>query len=148
MNYLERLYNRYREFILYIVFGIMTTLVDVAVYWPLFFAFPDSPAFIIVANCIAWVCAVLFAFAVNKFIVFSDKNKQIKTVILQLLSFAGGRVLSLGIETLILLAGDAIVKMLSFDSGIIAYLPKLAAQIFVVIINYVISKFLVFKKKK
>lgn len=148
MNYLVKLYKRYRELVLYIFFGAMTTLVDTAVYWPLFFAFPDSPAFIIVANCIAWVCAVLFAFAVNKFIVFSDKKKDLRAVASQLLSFAGGRVLSLGIETLILLAGDAIVKMLSFDSGIIAYLPKLAAQIFVVIINYVISKFLVFKKKK
>ena len=148
MNYLVKLYKRYRELVLYIFFGAMTTLVDMAVYWPLFFAFPDSPAFIIVANCIAWVCAVLFAFAVNKFIVFSDKKKDLGAVASQLLSFAGGRVLSLGIETLLLLGGDALIKALACEGEIIAYLPKLAAQVFVVIINYVISKFFVFKKKK
>lgn len=148
MNYLVKLYNRYREFILYIFFGVMTTLVDMAVYYPLRFSLPDAEVYTVVANCTAWICAVLFAFAVNKFVVFSDNKKDIKTVIVQLLSFAGGRVVSLGIETLLLLGGDAIVNTLSYDGEIIAYLPKLVAQVFVVIINYVISKFFVFKKKK
>ncbi len=148
VNHLVKLYNRYREFILYIFFGVLTTLVDLAVYWPLRFSLPDTAVYTVMSNCAAWICAVLFAFAVNKFVVFSDKKKDAKTVALQLLSFAGGRVLSLGIETLILLVGDAVVGMLVIDSKIIAYLPKLAAQVFVVIINYVISKFFVFKRKK
>lgn len=146
MEKIRRLIERYREIILYVVCGALTTVVDMAIYYPLHFALPDGFVFEILANCTAWVGAVLFAFFVNKTVVFSDGKKEVRTVLAQLAAFAGARTLSLGIETLLLLAGNALLETLGIG-GLFEYLPKLFAQIFVVIVNYVISKFLVFRKK-
>jgi putative flippase GtrA len=150
LNKLLKLIKRYRELILYVILGAATTLVDFSVYYPLYFALPDTPLYTVVANTVAWICAVVFSFFANKFIVFSDKDKTPKIVIVQFVSFAGARLLSLGLETLFLLGGNALLDTMPqhISAGLVRYLPKLISQVFVVIANYIISKFFIFRKRK
>lgn len=157
-----------REVILYLVFGVLTTLVGWAVYFTIMacgrelFSITDtrSGAYIglySVAQVVQWVCAVLFAFFTNRKWVFTDADKS-KKIIPQLLTFSGGRVLTFILDYVITLAGGILLSKLlpSFNNfqlfgvtwNINEISAKLVAAAVVIIGNYVFSKALVFKKKK
>ena len=123
----EPLYKKYKEVLLYLFFGVLTTVVSIGSY-----------AFF---NVISWVLAVLFAFFTNRIWVFAAPTKTVEEFMKQLVSFAGGRVLTLVIEEIILLV---FITMLHFNSMLI----KFIAQVVVIMLNYVISKLLVFRKDK
>lgn len=146
------LLRRGRQPVLYIFFGALTTVVDLAVYYPLKFSLPETRLGTVAANAAAWMAAVAFAFFTNKRFVFSDRRRRLRTVILQWLSFASGRLLSFGLETGILLAGDAVLAAWASSAGaipgILAYVPKLLAQVLVLILNFLISKFFVFRRSR
>lgn len=131
------LLTKYREIIVYLVFGVMTTLVNYLVYIPCLY-FGGMPAS--VANMISWVVAVLFAFLTNKPLVFRSFDWSLQTVIPELIKFTGTRVGSGLLETLILFVCVDILKW----NGIVW---KLITSVLVVILNYIGSKFLVFRKK-
>ena len=122
----EPLYKKYKEVLLYLFFGVLTTVVSINE---------------LIANVISWVLAVLFAFFTNRIWVFAAPTKTVEEFMKQLVSFAGGRVLTLVIEEIILLV---FITMLHFNSMLI----KFIAQVVVIILNYVISKLLVFRKDK
>ena len=130
----EPLYKKYKEVLLYLFFGVLTTVVSIGSY-----AFFNVALGIneLIANVISWVLAVLFAFFTNRIWVFAAPTKTVEEFMKQLVSFAGGRVLTLVIEEIIL-------TMLHFNSMLI----KFIAQVVVIILNYVISKLLVFRKDK
>ena len=92
------------------------------------------------ANVVDWIICVLFRFITNKTWVFAAETDSTKGLLAQLTGFFGGRLLTLLLEELIL--GIFIVSLHWNRIGV-----KLAAQIFVIVANYVISKFFVFKKK-
>ncbi|MBQ7474640.1 MAG: GtrA family protein [Clostridia bacterium] len=126
-------YERHREQLLYLFFGALTTLVNFLVFW-LFSLLIDPLA----ANVIAWFASVFFAFVTNRTWVFGSGNKR---VVAEGLAFAGGRLATLGAEELVLWVGiDAL--------GWNAIPVKIAAQVLVLVGNYLISKFIVFRKKK
>ncbi len=129
----EKLFNR--ETILYLVFGVLTTAVNYTVYY--FCRFLDIDYKI--ANVIAWIFAVIFAFITNKLFVFESKSRQASVLMRELALFAGARVFSLLIEEGFLLFT---VEVLGGSDR----LMKLIAAVFVVIINYFFSKFFIFKK--
>ncbi|MBE6943269.1 MAG: GtrA family protein [Ruminococcaceae bacterium] len=132
---LKALYEKYRATVIYLVFGVLTTVVNYAVYLPLY-NFVGLPAS--VCNGIAWVAAVAFAYVTNKLFVFESKSWG-DGVFGELLRFVGSRVASGAVETVSLLLT---VDILGWNGNIM----KLLLAVFVIVFNYVLSKFFVFKK--
>ena len=129
-------YVKYKEPLLYLFFGGLTTLISIFVFW-LF----NSPLGLneLVANLISWLLAVLFAFLTNKTWVFQSGGQE-KGFLSLMLSYYAGRLVTLGVEELLLLV---FITWLGFNSMAV----KIAAQIVVIVLNYVISKLLVFRDK-
>ena len=133
---LRPLTYKYRQFLSYAFFGCLTTAVNFIIYYPLSLVLPY-----LVVNPIAWFGSVVFSFCVNKAFVFSSASWDVKTVLPEFLSFAGGRVLSLFMEEGILWVGTEIL-------GIHHGITKAAAAVLVAVVNYFFAKLLVFKKKE
>ena len=128
--------QKHREMLLYLIFGVLTTAVNYAVYLPLH---NSATMLASVANIIAWIVAVLFAFVTNKPLVFGSNDWSAKSVLPELGKFVVARLGSMAIETLIILL---CVDILGWNGVVV----KLLTSILVVVLNYVSSKFLVFKK--
>ena len=93
----------------------------------------------LIANVITWLICVLFQFFTNRIWVFDGKTETNTQFLKQMLSFTAGRGFTLVIEEIIILV---FITWLKFAS-----LPvKLAAQVIVIVLNYIISKVYVFKK--
>lgn len=138
MKKIWALARKYREVLAYLVFGVLTTAVNYIVYLPCYnlLGIPAS-----VSNVISWACAVVFAYLTNKPFVFHSRDWSMKTVVPEFLKFVGCRVASGALETGILLLT---VDILHQDGN----LWKLATSVLVVILNYVGSKLLVFRKSR
>ena len=132
---IREFFQKYKTGILYLFFGGVTTLINVAAFW-LFY----KPVGLdeLTANAVAWVIAFVFAFFVNRNIVFAAKTGERKETLRQFAAFLTGRLFSLLCEELIL-------YLLITKLGLLALPVKVFAQVVVVILNYVISKFVVFK---
>ena len=131
------LIEKYWDIISYLFFGVCTTIVNYIIYLPCYNILGMSAT---VSNMIAWVVAVAFAYLTNKPFVFKSNDWSRQTVIPELTKFVGCRIGSGAAETLILLLA---VDMLGWNGNI----WKLITQVMVVILNYIGSKLLVFKKK-
>lgn len=124
------------EIIKYIIFGILTTLVNYVAY---FMTTRIWNINYLISNMIAWAISVLFAYTVNKIFVFHSLDKSIKRLFKEFTAFISARVISGLLETIILFI---FVTMFNFDDKII----KVAASIIVVVLNYFFSKYFIFKK--
>lgn len=137
--------TKYKQVLLYLFFGVLTTVVDWAVSFLLYDvwaeAMESSPWIIHFANVIAWTCAVLFAFFTNRGLVFGSTRRGFLPVLSELGLFAAGRVATL-------LMQEAIVAVMFDWLGFNKYAVKIVAAVVVVITNYFISKFIVFRKKQ
>ncbi len=150
---LEKLINR--ETVLYLVFGVLTTVVNFGVFKCFDLAFEQlfTVDLTLLTNVIAWVASVAFAYVTNKLFVFESKSWKAAVLKKELPSFITARLFSLGVEELGLLI---FVTILGFDSfvldvfGITAIggkmLVKIGLAVVVVAMNYVFSKFFIFKK--
>ena len=136
MEMIKALLRKYQDILSYLFFGVMTTAVNYLVYLPCYNLLGLSAA---VSNVIAWVGAVAFAYLTNKPFVFKSHDWSAKTVIPELTKFVGCRVGSGLLETGIIFV---FVDMLHFDGNVM----KLITSVLVVILNYIASKLLVFKK--
>ena len=143
---------KHKEFILYTVFGIGTTIVNFVVYWAMLNLIGhDNYLF---ANVVAWLMSVIYAFITNKLYVFKSPARDFKTVSKEAIEFGGARALSLVFEEigLFLFLDLASVGEFVLDLAIIqisgAMLVKLLLAVFVIISNYFFSKFIIFKKKE
>ena len=134
---MKSLIEKYWDVISYLFFGVLTTVVNYLVYLPVYNLCHLSAA---VSNMIAWVAAVAFAYLTNKPFVFRSHDWSAKTVIPELTKFVSCRVASGAMETVILLLT---VDVLGWNGN----LWKLFTQVLVVILNYVGTKLIVFKKK-
>ena len=134
LNIFEPFYKKNKEVLLYLLFGGLTFVVSIAsyVFFDVILAMNE-----LVANVLSWIFAVSFAFVTNKIWVFGAPSRTVKEFLKQVISFLGGRVATLVIEELILLV---FVTLLAFPSVPV----KVVAQVIVIILNYVISKFIVF----
>ncbi len=133
---IRKLIEKYWDIVTYLFFGVCTTIVNYVIYLPCYNLLGMSAT---VSNMIAWVVAVAFAYLTNKPFVFKSNDWSAKTVVPELTRFVGCRIGSGAAETLILLIT---VDMLAWNGNI----WKLVTQVMVVILNYVGSKLLVFKK--
>ena len=132
---LKNLLCKYRELVIYLVFGVLTTLVNYLVFFPLYNYIGLSGA---LSNGIAWGIAVVFAYITNKPFVYKSKDWSAKTVLPEFGKFIGYRFGSGLLET----AGIWLfVDIWHFNGNII----KIIAACFVVTINYLAGKIL-FKK--
>ena len=127
---------KYQDIISYLFFGVLTTVVNFLVYYPLTNVWELDAAF---SNVIAWAVSVAFSFVTNKPFVFKSHDWSANVVIPELTKFVGTRVGSGVLETGMIFL---FVNLQRFDGNIV----KLVVSILVVIINYVGSKLLVFKK--
>ena len=137
MEKLKQLIVKYYDILAYLVFGVLTTVVNYLVYLPCYNLL-GLPA--VISNVIAWVVAVAFAYVTNKPFVFRSHDWSAKTVVPELTKFVGTRVASGGMESAIIWIA---VDLLGGNRN----LWKLVTSVLVVILNYVGSKLLVFRKK-
>ena len=150
MKKLKKLLNR--ETILYIIFGVATTVVNYIVFHLLYNVLWHQNHSL-AANAAAFVAAVVFAFVVNKLFVFESKSWSAQTLKREIPSFLAARIGSFGIEEAGLFLAEKVLKL----GGIIAItvagvaldwitIVKLALAFVVVALNYVFCKLIIFKK--
>lgn len=136
-NKVVNLYKKYKEIINYLIFGVLTTIVNFIAYFIFANLFSVDE---VVSNVIAWFLAVLFAYFTNKIFVFESKTSNIKEILKEIISFFLCRVLSGVFDT-----GSFafMIKVMKIND----YIAKIITQVFVVVMNYVFSKILIFRKK-
>ncbi len=134
---MAKFYSRYKEMLLYLVFGVLTTCVNFVAYFLLtrYVLLGDT-----LSTALAWLISVLFAYVTNRRFVFTNKAKGQKEVAKECFSFFASRsftglldVLNMYLFVSVLHLNDLVIKILS--------------NVVIVILNYVLSKFIVFRKK-
>ena len=133
---LKALVKSHWDIVTYLFFGVLTTIVNYLVYLPVYNLLHLSAS---VSNAIAWVVAVAFAYLTNKPFVFKSNDWSRQTVIPELTKFVSCRLGSGILETAILFVT---VDLLHWNGNI----WKLVPSVLVVVLNYIASKLLVFKK--
>lgn len=135
------LFTKYKKYISYIFFGVLTT----AVYFVTYYICRGLSLSPMPSTCIAWFCSVVFAFLTNKAFVFESKTETKGQFISELIKFFGSRLFSLLVDTLITYF---FTEILHYTTGIKEFIGKVVANVVVLILNFVLSQFLVFTKKK
>lgn len=133
LNFLQNKYEQNREIIVYLICGFLTFVLSMVIYALLSEVLRID---VMVSNVITWIIAVYFAFSINRKFVFKSNGNEAK----ELLQFYLGRVLTLFVEQLMLYV---FIVRLMYDNMTI----KGIAQVVIIILNYIISKFIVFKKE-
>ncbi len=135
-----KLFNKYKEIINYLIFGVLTTIVSLVVYYGLVATILDAsnPFELQIANIISWIISVLFAYITNRKYVFASTNKN---KLKEVSTFFSSRIVTLIIDMAIMYLG---VSLLKGSDTII----KLISQVIVIVGNYILSKLIVFKKEK
>ena len=147
------------EMITYIFYGVLATVVNLLSFWgccalmkipfntevDFIAAFSNIDEFNkmlmpLIANAIAWVVALIFAFITNKFIVFKSRDVSFKKLLFEFGSFTVARLISFICEELIIFIAPLIAMNL--------IVAKVIAAIVVVILNYIFSKLFIFKNKE
>ena len=160
----KRLYREHKEICNYVIFGVLTTVVSFATYYIFRFLFPDEnsvPPFLgwlfsltsvfgtesktILPVFLSWVCAVTFAYITNRIWVFESKAKGFCKVSLECLSFFASRALTLLVDLLIMFL---MVDLTGIFNPFYEFFAKCVSSVFVLVLNYILSKLFVFRKKK
>lgn len=135
-----QLYKKHEEIVNYLIVGVLTTVVSLAIYYGLVLTIlnPNNAIELQVANILSWLGAVAFAFVTNRKFVFKSKNKNIAK---EATTFVGSRVLTLLMDMAIMFLTVTVLKMND-------KIAKLISQVVITIANYILSKLFVFKNKK
>lgn len=153
---MKRLFEKYKEVITYIIFGVLTTLVS----WGTYAVFVNLLSMkVFTGNLFSWICAVAFAYITNKLWVFDSKSWNISVVYKEIIRFVASR----GVTGVIEIVAVPLLAKTGFDNifynvlekmnvsiGILftdGIYSKIVLAVIVVILNYFFSKFLIFKKK-
>lgn len=128
--------NLNKEIINYLIFGVLTTLVNIITFWVLDDIFAIDYR---LATTIAWFFSVVFAYVTNKLYVFNSKDTNIQAVVKEFVSFIYFRFLSLILDIVIMVVCIELILI----NNLIA---KIIANVLVVLFNYFASKFIIFKK--
>ena len=130
-------YKKYKEMLLYLFFGGLSFIVSIATYACFNVGMGINE---LIANIFSWIITVMFAFLTNRVWVFQSPTDSVQAFIKQMFVFYSGRVITLVVEEAILLV---FITWLGFNSMLI----KVIAQVIVIVLNYVISKLVVFKER-
>mgnify|MGYP004547383367 FL=1 len=139
MEKIKEMYLKYKEIINYLIFGVLTTVVSLAVYYICVYTFlnPENVVQLQIANIISWVAGVVFAYVTNRKFVFESKEEN---KLKEAGKFVTSRITTLLMDMAIMFIGVTLCK---FNDKII----KLISQVVVIVMNYLLSKIIVFKKK-
>lgn len=135
---LKQLYQTKKEIINYLIFGLLTTIVNYIAFFSLLLLFKQIPT--VISNTIAWFISLLFAYFTNRRWVFQSQAKGLKAILIEFWWFLIARIFSLFIDNLFVYLG--IDRWHQNE-----LLVKLVSQILIVILNYLFSKW-IFKSKK
>lgn len=140
MAKLIELFKRYKEIILYLIIGGLTTVINIVVYWVC-----ATPLAIgtVASNIIAWVVSVLFAYFTNKIFVFESKSFAPSVFFKELFLFVLARVGTGALDTGIMYLFVDVLCLNDYEMWI-----KIGSNVLVIVLNYVLSKLIVFRKKR
>ncbi len=150
---MKKLWDKFHEFIMYMIFGAATTIVSFGSYAIFETVVPHISFFGITiahttsANVLSWICAVLFAFVTNKLWVFESKSWRPSVAVKELGLFVSSRLATgviewVGLPLLINIGVDQVIF------GVEGMLAKILVSVIVILLNYVFSKLFIFKRKK
>ena len=137
-------YREHREGMRYLIFGALSTIVNILTY--VLFAslilkgLPSEEVRVNVSEIIAFIVALIFAYVTNKLYVFESKTKGFKELVREITSFTGCRIVT---EIISILMMNAAIWFSIND-----IFMKVVANIVVIILNFVFSKLIIFKKKE
>ena len=136
MNKIKKLYIKYKEVINYLIFGVLTTLVNILGY-----AFLSKVLKIkyMISNITALITSIIFAYITNKLYVFESKNNNFKNILKELISFFACR----GVTALMDIGLMFITVSIMHLNDMIM---KILVNILVIVLNYIFSKIIIFKK--
>lgn len=149
---IKRLFEKYKEVISYIFFGVLATIVNL-VSFKIFDAILGEHLYLL-TNIISWLITVIFAYFTNKLWVFESKSWKADVVVKELVGFFGARIFSLVVEEAGLWLMIDIMHMGAMGWDIFGFnlngnmIAKVIMQVVVVILNYVFSKLVIFRHKK
>ena len=126
-----------REVVVYIIFGVLTTIVGFGTYA----LFLHMGLNVLWSNTLSTALAIVFAYVTNKIWVFRAMDFKVKELVKEFVRFVSSRLFSFGVDTALLVG---LVDFLGYD----ALVSKAATSVVVVVLNYVTSKLLVFRKKR
>ncbi|MEG1423497.1 MAG: GtrA family protein [Romboutsia sp.] len=135
MKNLFNLYGKYKEIILYLFFGLLTTVVSISSYY---LCSEILQLHYLISNIISWIFAVIFAYVTNRIWVFESKSKGIQSVLKEIFTFINCRLLSGIIDMAVMILLVDIININDLYS-------KIFTQFIVVILNYLLSKLIIFK---
>jgi putative flippase GtrA len=136
------LYNKYKETINYLIFGVLTTIVSLFVKYILLFTLLDASNALQlqISVIISWIAAVLFAYITNRKYVFVSNNQN---KIKEFISFVLSRIATLLLDMAIMWF---FITLLGLNTKFYVVVFTLVSQVLVIISNYVLSKLIVFRK--
>ena len=160
----RELFSRYKELILYFVFGVGTTIISFVTYYLFRWMFPDAgsvpqwlswifgitSAFGAESNTalpviLSWIFSVTFAFVTNRVYVFDSKAKGFAAVLKETVMFYLSRVFTLLVDLVIMFL---LVDLTGIDNKLYEFCAKVLANCVVLVLNFVLSKLIVFRKGK
>lgn len=152
MKMIKTLFIKYKELITYVIFGVLTTFVNFFAFWIFTKIFGED--LYLVNNAIAWVVGVVFAYITNKLFVFESKSWDLKVITKEVTGFLGARIFSFLVEeggmflfVSVLGLGEKSLTLLGFTiTG--QFIVKILLAVIVVVMNYVFSKFFIFKSSE
>lgn len=138
MEKIKELYNKYKEILMYLIFGVLTTVVNIVSYFLLARILHIDT---VVSTVIALILSILFAYITNKIFVFESKTNTAKELLKEIISFFGCRAFT-GIL-------DVAFMYITVDVfNLNDMIMKIISNIVVIIVNYIFSKLIIFKKDK
>jgi len=129
--------KQHKEVLLYLIFGVLTTIINIVTY-NIFKNLLNIDYML--STIIAWCFAVIFAYVTNRIYVFNSKNNNKTDIVKEIMLFISVRLSSLVIDIAIMYIG---VTILTINDMLI----KVFANVVIIIINYIVSKKIVFKNK-
>lgn len=160
----RELFGKYREIIMYLIFGIATTIVSILSYAVFRMVFPNAgsvPDWLkwiftltsrfgiesgtVLPNILSWMIASTFAFVTNRLIVFGSESKTPAKIILEALRFYASRISTLFVDIVLMFL---LVDLTGFHAVWYEIFAKIFTNIIVIILNYIFSKIFVFRKTK
>lgn len=160
----KQFFEKYREIILYLVFGVLTTVVSIVGYIVFRAIFPNAQSVpeqlswiftltsrfgiesnTILPNILSWILASTFAFITNRIIVFKSENKTFGKVLLEALRFYASRLSTLLVDVVLMFL---LVDLTGFHAGWYELLAKVFTNVVVIVLNYIFSKIFVFSKSR
>lgn len=136
-------WRKHREGLLYLICGAGTVVVS----WGTYAIFVWMGIDLNISNALSWICAVVFAFILNKWIVFLSRSVEKVTLAKEISSFFAFRIVT-GVIAIVCFPIFYHLGMNQILFGVDGYLAKISVSLIEIVLNYFFSKFIVFRKKK